>query len=166
MREDEYLTIIEKKTAALLSCCLRTSAILAGLPDDQAEVLARFGLYFGIAFQIIDDCLDFVGKENEFGKTLGADCAAGVLTLPLIRLISLADEKRKNEIFQMVESGFAEKHFTTLIRYLDEYDALNYAFRRAREFTDRARLELSVLNDHPAKRSLNSLLDYILERNR
>ncbi len=166
LREDQYLTIIEKKTAALLSCCLETSAILAGLPEDDVQILKRFGTYFGIAFQMIDDCLDFAGKENEFGKTLGADCAAGVLTLPLIRLISLVDEKKKNEILQMVESGFAKENFGKIVKYLEEYDALQYAFRKAREFTDRARLELSVLKDHPAKRSLNSLLDYILERNR
>ena len=166
LREDQYFSIIEKKTAALLSCCLETSAVLAGCPEELALALKRFGIYFGIAFQIIDDCLDFVGKENEFGKTLGADCAAGVLTLPLIRLISQADEEKKNEIFRMIESGFREAHFTALLRYLEEHEALAYAFRKAREFTDRARLELSVLKDHPAKRSLNSLLDYILERNR
>ncbi len=166
LREDEYITIIERKTAVLLSCCLETSAILSGSSKEQAELLKRFGLYFGIAFQIIDDCLDFRGKENEFGKTLGADCAAGVLTLPLIRLLSLVDETKKARITQMIQSGFGSKDLPVLLGWLEEFQALDYAFRKAKEYADRARLELSVLKDHPAKQSLNLLLDYVLERNR
>lgn len=166
LKEEQYLTIIERKTAVLLACCLETSAILSGLTLEQAKSLRNFGTYFGIAFQIIDDCLDFSGKENEFGKTLGADCAAGVLTLPLIRLLSRLEEKKKNEIIRMIRGGFDKENFPPLVQMLQETDSLGYSFRKAREYTDRARLELSTFKDHPVKQSLNSLLDYIIERNR
>ncbi len=166
LREDQYFQVIEKKTASLLSCCLETGAILAGLEIDQVLALKRFGLYFGMAFQIIDDCLDFVGKENEFGKTLGADLSQGVLTLPLIRLISLVDERTKQEIFHLVKSAHAHERFERLVRYLEECEALHYATEKAREFTDQARLELAGLPDRPARQSLALFLDYILERNR
>ena len=75
--EGEYFNIIDKKTAALLSCCIESGGLYAGANTEEAEALKRFGHYFGLAFQIIDDCLDFTGNEHEFGKTLGADCVAG-----------------------------------------------------------------------------------------
>lgn len=166
LSEEQYLTVIEKKTAALLSCCLEGGAILANLPIEQMIALKRYGTYFGIAFQIVDDCLDFAGKENEFGKTLGSDCAQGVLTLPLIRLLALVDEKTRNDILHLIRSVPSASRLEQLVRHLQEYEALSYAFQKAREFTDRARLELVVLRDHPAKESLDLLLQYILERNR
>ena len=97
LTEKEYLEIVDKKTAVLLACALECGGILAGATPEETRALNRFGHAFGIAFQIIDDCLDFTGQEQEFGKTLGADCAAGVLTLPLMRLIQL-DPKNKIEI--------------------------------------------------------------------
>ncbi|PIQ85805.1 MAG: hypothetical protein COV74_07255 [Candidatus Omnitrophica bacterium CG11_big_fil_rev_8_21_14_0_20_45_26] len=167
LREDEYITIIERKTAVLLGCCLETSAILAGLADAEVAALKNYGIYFGIAFQMIDDCLDYAGLQNEFGKTLGSDLAEGVLTLPLIHLLAHADETTQNEVKQIVQSGVrGGENLAKLVEYLKEFGSLEAAMRKAREYTDRARLELSVLKDHPAKKSLNLLLNYILERNR
>ena len=166
LTEAQYLAIIEKKTAVLLACCLETSAILAGLSENQVQALKRFGIHFGTTFQIIDDYLDFTGKENEFGKTLGADCIAGVLTLPLIRLVALANPTVKQEVFQMINSGERTINLESLIKHLENYEALDYTFRKAKEYADRARFELSILKDHPTKKSLNLLLDYVLERNR
>lgn len=166
LTENEYFEIIEKKTAALISCCLETSAILAGFTDAEAGALARFGKYFGMAFQIVDDCLDFSGNESEFGKTLGADCAAGVLTLPLFRLLSLSDAARRAEITHAMRSQAYLERFPELLRDLEETGALEYSFRKARDFAEKARPELSVFKSQPARHSLNLLLDYILDRSR
>lgn len=166
LKEEEYFDIIRKKTASLISCSIEAGGILAGLEGEKVEALKRFGLAFGMAFQIVDDCLDFMGEEHEFGKTLGADCEAGVLTLPLIRLIHLVDEPTKSEVFKIFKSDFDTGRFGTLKNLLGEYGALEHAMARAREFTDQARLELSIFSDSGAKRSLASLLDYVLERNR
>ena len=175
LKEEEYFEIIHKKTASLIACSVEAGGILAGLPAEKTEALKRFGRAFGMAFQIVDDCLDFMGEEHEFGKTLGADCEAGVLTLPLIRLIQLVDEPTQSEIFKIVKRGFAALEdvsnfgagrFGTLKELLQEYGTLEYAMRRAREFTEKARLELSIFTDSSVKRSLNALVDYVLERNR
>ncbi len=166
LTEEQYFTIIERKTAVLLSCCLESSAFLAGLGEKEARHLKQFGIYFGKAFQIVDDCLDFAGKENEFGKTLGADCAAGVLTLPLIRLLKAVAPGKKEEIIRMIQSGFSKPDFQELLRLLEETGALEQAYSKAREFMERARFELSHFSDSSAKRSLSLLLDYVLERNR
>jgi len=166
LTEQKYLTIIEKKTASLLACCLETGGFLAGLADEQAAALKRYGILFGNAFQIIDDCLDFAGEENEFGKTLGSDLAQGVLTLPLIRLISLSDTKLKEDVINLLKDEKRPGRLGQLLAYLNQYETLDYAYQRAKELTDLARAELSIFKEHPAKKSLNLLLDYILERNR
>lgn len=167
LTENEYLEIVEKKTAVLLACALESGAILAGATPEEAEALKRYGCNFGIAFQIIDDCLDFTGEEAQFGKTLGADCAAGVLTLPLIRLIQLVNERQKSDVFKLFKSemGTASK-FQVLLAMIREHGTLEYSLAKAQEFIERARLELSIFPDSTAKRSLEQLADYVLERNR
>ncbi len=166
LTEEEYFEIIAKKTAALLACAVESGGILAGATPEEAEALKRFGHYFGLAFQIVDDCLDFTGEEKDFGKTLGADCAAGVLTLPLIRLTQLVDERRKSEIFKIFKSEMGTHKFQTLLGMIREYDTLNYSMERAKSFCEKAQLELTIFPDSPAKKSLHSLVDYVLERNR
>ena len=166
LKEAEYFEIIRKKTAVLIACCVEAGGLLAGLAPEKTEALKRFGEAFGTAFQIVDDCLDFAGEEHEFGKTLGADCEAGVLTLPLIRLIELVNEPMKSEVFKMFKSGLRSGRFEVLKNLLHEYGTLDYAVNRAKEFTERARLELSIFPDSPTKARLDQLLDYVLERNR
>lgn len=166
LNEETYFTVIERKTAALLATCLESGALLGGLAVEQALALKRFGTYFGMAFQIMDDCLDFMGEENEFGKTLGADLQAGVLTLPLIRLIALLDERGKAEIFSRVKSGLNNSQLSDLVLLLEEHGAIDYSIGKAREFTDRGALELSVFPDTAVRKSLQSLLQYVVERNR
>jgi octaprenyl-diphosphate synthase len=166
LTEDEYLDIINKKTAVLLACSVESGALLAGATPEEAEALKRYGRYFGIAFQIIDDCLDFTGEQQEFGKTLGADCAAGVLTLPLIRLLHLVDEKTKSEVYKIFKSEVSANKFQTLLAMIREYGTVDYSLEKAREFCDKARLEISIFPDNPARRSLEKLVDYVLERNR
>src|SRR3989338_6302449 len=143
LKEETYFTIIERKTAALLSTCLESGAILSGLDVERILGLKKFGLYFGMAFQVMDDCLDFMGQENEFGKTLGADLQAGVLTLPLIRLIALLDEREKAKVFSKVKSGLSNSQLGDFVLLLVKHAAPDYSIANALEFTDRASLELT-----------------------
>jgi len=166
LKEEEYLEIVRKKTASLTACSIEAGGILSGLPAEKTGALKRFGEAFGMAFQIIDDCLDFTGEEHEFGKTLGIDFEGGVLTLPLIRLLELVDERTQSEMFKIFKSDFGFAQFEILKNRLQEFGALDYAMARALEFTERARLELSIFRDSSVKSSLNQLLDYVLGRNR
>jgi len=102
--ESGYFSIIEKKTAALTGACVEAGAILGGLAAEKCASLKNFGTFFGIAFQILDDCLDFSGTDEAFGKRPGKDAAGGVLTLPLIRLLSLVPPGKKSEVFQVFKS--------------------------------------------------------------
>lgn len=166
LKEETYFTIIERKTATLLATCLESGALLASLSTEQVVALKCFGMHFGMAFQIMDDCLDFMGKESEFGKTLGADLQAGVLTLPLIRLIALLDESGKANIFSRVKSGLNNVELGDLLRLLEEYGALEYSIQKACEYTEKAALELSIFPESEFSRSLQGLLQYVTERSR
>lgn len=166
LKEGEYFEIIGKKTASLIACSIEAGGIWAGLSAEKVLALKQFGRAFGMAFQIVDDCLDFTGEEHEFGKTLGADCEAGVLTLPIIRLIDLVDDATKGQVFKIFKSDFSGSRFQMLKSLLVEYGCLDYAMNRAREFAQKARLELCQFGDSPVKQSLGALLDYVLERNR
>jgi len=166
LTEQGYFTIIERKTAMLLATCLESGAILAGFPDERVFALKRYGMNFGKAFQIMDDCLDIIGNEHEFGKTLGADLEAGTLTLPVIRLVSLLDEKEKARIYSKVKSGFAQPELGDFIRLLEAHGVIEYSIGKAKEFTEYANLELSIFPDSPARQSLEELLGYVIQRKR
>ncbi|HTL47876.1 MAG TPA: polyprenyl synthetase family protein [Verrucomicrobiae bacterium] len=166
LTEDEYLEIIDKKTASLLACSAAGGGLLAGASEKESQALQNFGRYFGISFQIVDDCLDLTGNEDEFGKTLGADLAAGVLTLPLIYLLSVSGGKKREAAEQIFRSPMTPESLQALTGMLREEGAIQYAMKRAREFSDKARQELAVFEEGPARRSLDRLLDYVLERNR
>jgi len=166
LTEEQYFSIIEKKTATLTAACLEAGGIVGGLSPEQCAALKNYGLSFGIAFQIVDDCLDFAGETKSFGKRPGADAESGVLTLPLIRLLNLVPANKKSEVFGAFKSYGSEDRVEYLVRLMKEYDTLNYALTKAQEYTDKARLELSTFRGCPAKDSLLALLDYVLKRSR
>lgn len=165
LSEASYFEIIDKKTAVLLACAVRSGAELAGATLEEAEALFRYGTYFGQAFQIIDDCLDFTGQEQEFGKTLGVDCAAGVLTLPLIRLLEIGDAAKREKILRIFQSPEAAK-YETLLDLIREHQVMEYAVEKARQLSEKARRELAIFPDNPGRRSLEKLVDYVLDRSR
>lgn len=165
LSETDYLEIIYKKTASLLACALAGGALYAGASAEEKEALLRFGNYFGTAFQIVDDCLDLTGNQNEFGKTLGADLAAGVLTLPFIYLFTTVDGAKKKELQDALTANKPDK-LNYVIDVLREEGAIEYSLKRAADFSERARKELQRFEETPARRSLDKLLDYVLERSR
>ncbi len=165
LTEAEYFEIIYKKTASLLACVLEAGARVAGAAENEALALAEFGRHFGNAFQIIDDCLDFTANQAEFGKTLGTDLAAGVLTLPLIRLLSVRADL-KPQIISLIEQSASREHLNQLGGLIAENGALDYALERARELTRLALLSLAGFPVSPARQSLEKLAGYILERTR
>lgn len=166
LSEEEYFQIIEKKTSVLLACCVEAGARLAGASEAEAAALNRFGIYFGNAFQIVDDCLDFTGNEMEFGKTLGKDVMEGVLTLPMIFLLKTADAGRKKFILSLFESGDVSGKYAQVLALVKEYGAIEYALGRAKSFAQQAKKELGMFKASPVRRSLEQLIDYVIERNK
>ncbi|MFQ5823899.1 MAG: polyprenyl synthetase family protein [bacterium] len=154
--EGEYLKIIEKKTGRLISACCQTGSILGGADETEIVALQKYGLNFGMAFQIVDDCLDLIGKENELGKSLGSDVRKRKLTLPLIYLLSRSTNKRNavDWLYEVCQS----KHDLL-------YESINYAFGKANVYVEKAKERIETLGIiPPIKESLVNLLEYIVIR--
>lgn len=163
LSEDEYLGIIDGKTAELCSCCCLLGAHYAGASNTVAAAMSRYGRDLGLAFQITDDLLDVLGTEATTGKTLGTDFDQQKMTLPLIRLLAVAPREERAEIERWL-SAPDEQTRKQLRDALDRYDALDYARERARFYANRATAELAVLADSPAAEVLRQLAAFVVAR--
>lgn len=161
LTEEAHLEIVRKKTASLLTCALQTGALIWGIDPERLEALGRFGIFFGTAFQIIDDYLDFTGEESEFGKTLGSDLEEGVYTLPVIRSLASGD---RDKIVRILYSRNHRRRFSMLKEALQKTGALDYAVAKARELMALAKRELEPFPSSLCRTSLEQLADYVLER--
>jgi octaprenyl-diphosphate synthase len=161
--EEEYLSIIEAKTAELCACACRLGAHYAGAPPAWVEACDRFGRGLGIAFQIADDLLDVVGEETLAGKSLGTDLAQHKPTLPLVRMLAQLDTAdRERAVAELLAAPPADRQ--TWNRWLTRTDALAYTARRAAEFAGRARRELEFLPAGEARATLSLLCDRVVRR--
>jgi octaprenyl-diphosphate synthase len=166
LTEEEYLTIIEKKTAVLISAACATGAILGSASPEKIDALSQFGKNIGMAFQITDDILDYTGKEQEFGKSIGKDLEEGKITLPLIFAIKQSTEEEKDKIKEIItRKKGSQKAAREILRLIKKYNGIDYSLRRAAGYISEARTQLSIFSDCPEKDHLNAVADYILSRN-
>jgi octaprenyl-diphosphate synthase len=162
LTEDEYLDIIDGKTAELTACCCRLGALYSGAHTAIIDSLSRYGRCLGMAFQIADDLLDLVGEERATGKSLGTDAEQQKLTLPLIRLLQLDGEPAARARQLLSTSG---NHKCEALRpLLVKSDALSYARNRAESFAARARAELRCLPPTPDRTVLEGLTERVVHR--
>ena len=163
LSEDDYLSIIADKTAVLYACCCRLGARFAGAGAEAEDALDRYGHQLGIAFQIVDDVLDVLGDEDTTGKSLGTDLAKQKPTLPVIRLLQKADPGRRGEITASLSRG--DNHQREALRpWLDHFDAVGYARRRACEFIRSAVARLAPLPGSTAKDCLVRIAEFVVTR--
>ncbi|OYV89029.1 MAG: polyprenyl synthetase, partial [Planctomycetia bacterium 21-64-5] len=163
LSEDQYLRIIEAKTAELCACCCRLGAHYAHASPEVAVAMERYGRHLGIAFQITDDLLDLVGEEETAGKSLGSDLAQQKLTLPLIRLIAEAPGAERRRVLALIESPGADER-RELQELLDRSDALEYTRKRAQGYARRAVEQLRILPRSRHRAALRRLARFVLER--
>jgi octaprenyl-diphosphate synthase len=161
--EEDYFAIIEGKTAELTAVSCRLGAWCASAAEPTVAALDRYGRNLGIAFQIADDVLDIWGEERTTGKSLGTDLEKQKLTLPVIRLLSLADPASSSTIRALLREAGAEGR-RRLRPYLEETGALEYAWQRARQHVRLALEELDCLKDSQAKSALRTLAHYVMRR--
>ena len=164
--ESEYLSIIEKKTASLCAASCKLGAISSGANKWQTEALTNYGSKIGMAFQIIDDCLDVMGKEEEMGKPVNLDAQGGKLTLPFIRLVDKLPTDRRESTLELIFQNNCKDSKAAIVDLLEEHDAVDYAYDTARELIKKAQEELSVIPDSAYKTSLLELGDYVVSRDR
>ena len=123
--EQQYLQVIQYKTAKLFEAAAQVGAILAGADDEQERALKEFGMYMGTAFQIVDDVLDYSGSVEQIGKNVGDDLAEGKPTLPLIYLMQQGSQVVRQDVRTALQNA-DRAYFDKIHQYVAESDALEY----------------------------------------
>jgi len=161
--ESVYFDIIRKKTAVLYAIAAYLGGILSGIDPGDAAKLHEFGMDLGMAFQVIDDCLDYSGNEAVVGKSLGTDLRQGKVTLPLIYLLEGMDRQRGADLLATLREPLDRPTEEWIARAVREEGALHEARERAKAFVDSARSQLAGL-DPALRESLECVADYVLRR--
>jgi octaprenyl-diphosphate synthase len=160
-----YLQVVRGKTAALFSAATQVGGVIAGAPERQVGALFDYGDALGIAFQIVDDLLDYQGDANSTGKNVGDDFRERKLTLPVIRALARADEDERAFWRRTIEKG--DQQDGDLDRALDilhARGALEDTRVAAIGWIEEARTALGVLPEHPVRDMLDHLADYVVAR--
>jgi len=158
-----YFGRIEGKTASLFAASSEGGAIVAGCTLAECDALRSFGLNVGMAFQVVDDILDFAGDEEEMGKPIGSDLLQGTLTLP--SLILMERHPRDNPIKKAFRTRKPRpEHVAEAVYMVLNSDILNEVYVVARDFRDRSLAALASLPKGPARSSLEDIAEYVLER--
>ncbi len=156
--EEEYINMVEKKTAVLIACSCSMPAVLFGEKEEIVEALWNFGLLSGIGFQIHDDVLDLIGGER-IGKDWGSDLVEGKKTLVVIKAMEMGVE------IEIFGKGKATKEeIAKAVQKLKDCGAIDYASKKAKEFVEKGKEHLKILPDSEAKRLLIAIADYLVTR--
>ena len=163
--EDAYLEVIRSKTAALFAAACRIGAVVADRPKVEEEALESYGLNLGIAFQLVDDVLDFSAKQAVLGKTVGDDFREGKITLPVILAFRRGDEAEREFWRRTVERlDQAEDDLTTAIQLMERHGSLADTVARARHYGAIARDALGIFPDSPIKQAMIDVIDFCIDR--
>jgi octaprenyl-diphosphate synthase len=165
LTEDGYLSIITRKTASLISAATQIGAILGNVPEEKERALSEFGMNVGIAFQLIDDHLDYTSNEEEFGKKIGIDLQDGKITLPLISTLRHCNQEEEAFIRKTVESNPITKDaFFRVVEIIERYHGIQYTWEKAKGYVERAKDSLRLFPNSKEKEALYALANYVLER--
>lgn len=165
--EDAYLDVIRAKTAALFAAACQIGAVVADRPKVEEEALESYGLNLGIAFQLIDDVLDYSAKQEKLGKAVGDDFREGKITLPVILAFRRGDDderqfwRRTLEDLEQAEDGV---DLQTAMTLMEKHQSLADTVKRARHYGAIARDALGIFPDSPAKSALIDIIDFCIER--
>jgi geranylgeranyl pyrophosphate synthase len=158
-----YYQRIYSKTASLFAASAETGAILSGAPEPEVQALRDYGYNLGMAFQIVDDILDFAGNEGELGKPVGSDLRQGIITLPTIYFLEAQPE---DETVSKVLSGRGkgDDEVRAAVEIIKESGAIESSTAEAKGFAARSRDALSTLPDNEYRQAMLDLTDFVVER--
>lgn len=163
--EDVCFGIIENKTASLLESSARVGALLADDNVDRINAVGSYGLNLGIAFQLVDDALDYSSTEQEFGKQVGQDLVEGKMTLPLYYSIQSATKTERDKINRILgKDNFDEKELGFIFEIVSKYKGADKTKDSAKNFIYKAKESLTFLPVNEFNKSLDMLADFVVER--
>jgi octaprenyl-diphosphate synthase len=163
--EADCMELVDRKTACLFSVCARLGAIAGGADRNAQEKLGEYAWNLGMAFQLVDDVLDFTAREKTLGKPVGGDLREGKVTLPLVYALECATpaERRLVEII-LEQRSYDEVPFSRILDLLEKYRGIQRVKERAQTFTDKARLLISEFPDSRYQRALMAVTELVTER--
>jgi octaprenyl-diphosphate synthase len=163
--EDDYLAVIDAKTAALFAAAAEAGAVIAGRPKSEASALRSYGRNLGLAFQLVDDALDYSGEPSTLGKSVGDDFREGKITLPVVlcyRRGNAAERAFWQRTLQQGEIG--EDDLAEAFSLMKQHNALADTMERARHYGAIARDALAIFPDSDAKAALLEAIEFCVER--
>ena len=167
LSEADYLRIIQQKTATFMSACCRIGGLAGGLGAESVEALATYGERIGIAFQIIDDSLDFAADPTRLGKAIGHDLLEGKRTLPLIVTLDRATPDERSRILEALgRPGLLETDVAEVHRLVKVYDGVGYSVGRALAYAETGVAALDRLPSSPVREILTLIAEYVIHRDR
>jgi octaprenyl-diphosphate synthase len=162
--EEDYIAIIRDKTAVLISAACRLGAIL-GEATEWEEHLSTYGMNLGMAFQMVDDLLDYEAEEAQLGKTIGKDLQEGKITLPMIRALHGCSDSERKRIVEAIRSRAEDASSLPEIReIIRKYDGLEYTHSLANRYVETAKMSLESMPTGPDKTALLALADFVATR--
>ncbi|MEA3362815.1 MAG: polyprenyl synthetase family protein [Thermodesulfobacteriota bacterium] len=165
--ETRYLQVVRDKTAILIAAACQVGGVLAGIDETQEMALREFGLEIGTAFQLMDDALDYVADEDDFGKERGHDLFEGKMTLPLIHAYSHSTELECQEISRIIDAEeLAKEDLDYVCDLINKKGGIDYTRLKATERIERAKQQLAIFSDSEARKALFTLADYVVTRNK
>ncbi len=166
LTEEEYMEIIRRKTAVLFQGACRVGALISDVPQQKETALAAYGFNLGLAFQMVDDLLDYSQDTPALGKKVGADLKEGKLTLPVIYSLKTADAKDRIQMEKIIkDKDFSMEDFETLIAFMKKYGGQTYTQKVAQKYVKNAKNALEIFKDSTTKEILLTIADYTLARN-
>jgi len=160
-----YLQVVRGKTAALFSAATEVGGVIAGAPEAQVKALFDYGDALGIAFQIVDDLLDYKGFSGATGKNIGDDFRERKLTLPVIKAVALADAEERAFWSRTIEKGDQrDGDLEHAIDLLEKHGALETARQDALGYAAKGRAALQAIPEHPLREMLESLAEFVVSR--
>jgi len=161
----EYEELVDRKTASLFSACARLGALAGGADETAESRLAEFGWHLGMAFQLVDDVLDFTSREAVLGKPVGNDLREGKVTLPLIyALEEAAPEERRLVETVLRDNSYERVPFSRILDFIERRNGIERALGRAQTFTEQARSIIRSFPASPAQRALAAVVELVIDR--
>ena len=160
---EDYIERIAGKTASLFVMATESGAVLSRAPEEAIQGLKEYGYNLGIAFQIVDDILDFVSTEAEMGKPVGSDLVQGTVTLPSLLLLERYPEDNPvKRIFN--KEGDKQENIIQAMKMTCDSGIIEECYRIASDYSAKACSNLSLLSDNPSRQALLTLADYVVQR--
>jgi len=164
--EEQHLDISMRKTAVLFSACTQIGGILGSMSEERQELLRLYGLHVGMAFQVVDDLLDFTSTESALGKPVGSDLNEGKLTLPIIYLMRDGNPSHRDLVRKLLSNnGFNAAEKANILTLFKQYRTLDKVSDKAKDFALKAKEHISDFPPGLPHQALMAIPDYIIKRN-